>query len=335
MSGGAALEHASDAELLGLRFSELGLRLETTPLVRDVQRLARELEARGLCFRPHVWLSTDFFSPDGVPGFALPFFLAHPRLARLERAQVAWVEGASATDRMRLLRHEAGHAFDTAYALSRRRDWREVFGRRSAPYRRTYAADPTLRTFVRHLPGWYAQSHPAEDFAETFAVWLARGRSWTGAPGAEKLARLDTLVRDVADRPPPVRKRERPWSLPSLDTTLGEHYAEKRRRRARESHGPYARFLERSFPSAGRLLQRSSAARWLLERERAVARRLPAPFRGDRYSARQVLEAMALRCRELGLRLQPGGRAPTLAETASTVADTLRALRRARHLLTR
>ena len=107
----------SDEQLLGMRFCDLKLNYERTPLARRVRRLYRELDKRGIAFRPHVWLSEEWFSPDGVPGIAAPFYLAHPRLERLERRMMRHVEGGSAESAMRILRHEAGHAIDTADRL--------------------------------------------------------------------------------------------------------------------------------------------------------------------------------------------------------------------------
>src|SRR5688500_18469754 len=118
----------SDEALLRFRFCDLKLTLERSPLRRALRRLAEELGARGLAFEPHVWLSEEWFSPDGVPGFALPFYLAHPRLARLERKQVLEVEGGSAKECMGFMRHEAGHALDNAFRFRSRRRWRELFG---------------------------------------------------------------------------------------------------------------------------------------------------------------------------------------------------------------
>jgi hypothetical protein len=168
----------SDEQLLGMRFCDLDLRIGRTPLARRVRRLYRELDKRGIGFRPHVWLSEEWFSPDGVPGIAAPFYLAHPRLERLERRMMRQVEGGSAESAMRILRHEAGHAIDTAYRLRRRKRWREVFGRASQPYPDSYTARPGSRRYVQHLGDWYAQAHPCEDFAETFAVWLKPNSSW-------------------------------------------------------------------------------------------------------------------------------------------------------------
>ena len=110
-----------DEALLDVRMCELGLTIEGSWLEERLAELHRELDARGLTFRPHYWLSAEWFSPDGVPGVAIPFYLAHPRLMRLERAQMLEVEGGTPEWCLKILRHEAGHAFDNAYELRRRR----------------------------------------------------------------------------------------------------------------------------------------------------------------------------------------------------------------------
>ena len=129
-----------DEELLKLRFCDLGLSIERSPLARHVRRLYRDLAQRGIRVRPHLWLSEEWFSPDGVPGIAVPFYLAHPRLERLERRIMHEAEGGNSRLLMRILRHEAGHAIDNAYRLRRRKRWREVFGPASLPYPARYRA---------------------------------------------------------------------------------------------------------------------------------------------------------------------------------------------------
>jgi len=85
----------SDAGMLRLRFRDLRLgRPQRAALRRAIRQLHRELQARGIPFRPHVWFSEEWFSPDGIPGIAIPFYLAHPRLERLERRMTGVIEGA-------------------------------------------------------------------------------------------------------------------------------------------------------------------------------------------------------------------------------------------------
>ncbi|MEQ8955355.1 MAG: putative zinc-binding metallopeptidase, partial [Gammaproteobacteria bacterium] len=167
-----------DERLLSLKFKNLKLKLRESMVWPDVQRLYAELERRDCRFRPHVWLSTEWFSPDGIPGIAIPFFVTHPRLLRLERKMMGNADGGNQFWRRRILRHEAGHAIDCAYALRRRADWRRQFGRASDPYASNYFSRPASRRYVLHLGHWYAQSHPTEDFAETFAVWMQPKARW-------------------------------------------------------------------------------------------------------------------------------------------------------------
>lgn len=160
----------SDEELLQKRFCDLRLTLRGTVVDKNIREIRRDLQRRGIRFAPHVWLSEEWFSPDGVPGIAVAFYMAHPRLMRLERRMMDEVEGGNVNWLTRIMRHEFAHALDNAYRIRRRKQWRETFGKASKPYPNVYSPRPASRDFVLHLGHWYAQSHPTEDFAETFAV---------------------------------------------------------------------------------------------------------------------------------------------------------------------
>src|SRR5580692_5839131 len=218
----------SDQELLQLRICDLRLDLQRSPLQRHVRRLYHELDGRGIRFRPHVWLSEEWFSPDGIPGIAVPFYLAHPRLMRLERKMTREVEGSNVNWLMRILRHEAGHAIDSAYRLRRRAHWRAVFGPASEPYRSGYRARPASRHHVQHLGDWYAQSHPTEDFAETFAVWLTPRSGWqrryASWPAMRKLRFVQQVAGEFGAHRPPVRCRDRIEPLDLNQRTLAQYY---------------------------------------------------------------------------------------------------------------
>src|SRR6187431_875380 len=241
----------SDEQLLSLRFCDLKLKIERSPVAKRVRRLYRELDKRQIGFRPHVWLSEEWFSPDGVPGIAVPFYLAHPRLERLERRMMRNVEGGSAESAMRILRHEAGHAIDTAYRLRRRKRWREIFGPASLPYPDTYRARPGSRRYVQHLGEWYAQAHPCEDFAETFAVWLKPNSSWRREyaqwPAFKKIEFVDQLLAEVRRGRAPVRNREVVEPLRENTHTLADHYRRKLRRYSMYRRTVTDHLLERVF----------------------------------------------------------------------------------------
>jgi len=326
----------SDERLLDLRFRDLGLRLERTPLARRVERLHVELEERGLRFKPHAWLSTDWFSPDGVPGIAVPFYLAHPRLMKLEMRQMLELEGGSESACMRILRHEAGHAFDSAYRLHFKKSWREIFGLYSQPYPRHYRPKPNSRNFVVHLEAWYAQAHPAEDFAETFAVWLKprsgwrrRYRDWPRA--LRKLEYVDELMREIADRPPRVNIREVVEPVTRLSQTLGEYYRKKRVLYTGAWSEIYDRDLRRLFSDDRRYADRPTAASFL-RGIRSEIRDTVAEWTGTHaYTIDQVLRDMIDRSRELKLRLASSpGRARIQATILLTV-HTMNCLHARRH----
>src|SRR5262245_27525713 len=156
--------------LLSERIDRLGLKLEGSPMERYVAELHQELERKGLKrFRPPTYLTDEWGCPSEEPIIGIPFYLADAKLTRLEQ-EIDEVEDAREI-RM-YLRHEAGHAFNYAYKLYETKEWRDLFGPFSRPYRERYRPVPFDRSFVRHMEGWYAQKHPDEDFAETFAVWL-------------------------------------------------------------------------------------------------------------------------------------------------------------------
>src|SRR5579862_6749206 len=261
----------SDEELLKLRFCDLKLSIEHSALRHQIARLYVELENRGIHFRPHVWLSEEWFSPDGVPGIAVPFYLAHPRLERLERRIMREVEGGNNRWFMRILRHEAGHAVDNAYRLRRRKRWREVFGPASLQYPNRYKARPGSRRYVHHLGQWYAQAHPTEDFAETFAVWLKPNSDWRRSyanwPAFHKLSVVEELISSVRNESAPVRNKARIEPLDLNTRTLAQHYRRRLARNTQIRRGLTDELLKRIF-SAQRLRRGAMRASALLRAQK-------------------------------------------------------------------
>jgi hypothetical protein len=306
-------EQLDDAALLQLRLRDLRLQLQRSPRLRQcVQRLYAELAARGIRFRPHVWLAEEWFSPDGVPGIAIPFYLAHPRLLALERRITHEAEGSNTNWLMRLLRHEAGHAIDNAYRLRRRARWRAVFGPASQPYRAWYRARPASRHHVQHLGDWYAQSHPTEDFAETFATWLQPHSAWrsryAGWPAERKLRFVQEIAGEIGALAPPVRRRERIEALAESERTLAGHYRHKLAWLARRRRALADSILRRAFaapksaarPPAARL----AAATLLRAHKQALVTSLMRSSGFNRYSVYQIMRMAIERCERLGLTVQ-------------------------------
>jgi hypothetical protein len=324
-----------DEQLLDLRFADLGLHIEGSWLEPRIADLARELEARGLTFRPHHWLSAEWFSPDGVPGVAIPFYLAHPRLMRLEKAQMLEVEGGTPEWCMQILRHEAGHAFDNAYELRKRRRRVQLFGRPSVDYPDFYLPKPYSKSFVLHLDSWYAQSHPDEDFAETFAVWLTPDSDWrkryAGWPALRKLEYMERLMRTIAGEPPAVRTRRKVEPIETLRMTLRRHYDGKRARYGTQYPDFYDRDLRRLFSDAPEHHRNRKASRFVQSIRRDV-RRLVAEWTGSyQYTIDRVIEDMIVRSEELGLRLKFPEDRTKLDFTMVLTVQTMNYLHSGRH----
>src|SRR5580692_10362331 len=298
----------SDQELLQLRICDLRLDLSRSPLQRYVRRLYSELDGRGIRFRPHVWLSEEWFSPDGVPGIAVPFYLAHPRLERLERRMMHAVEGGNMRWLMRIPRHEAGHALDNAYRLRRRASWRETFGPASLPYPERYRARPGSRRYVHHLGDWYAQAHPTEDFAETFAVWLKPNSNWRRAyaqwPAFQKLCRVDELMQSVRDRTAPVRNRRRIESIATDTRTLAQVYRDKLARRGSDRRGMIEELVQKVFRAQPTPRGAVRASTLIRSMKTTLVNSVSRELKLERYSIYQLLRMIMERCDALKLHVR-------------------------------
>jgi hypothetical protein len=213
-------------EILKKPIKELGLKLEGSPLERFVQKLYRELDAKGLKkFRPLCYLSDEWGCPSGEPVIGIPFYLANPQLARLEKDMN---DLEDAREILMYLRHEAGHAFNYAYELYKTAEWRDLFGPFRRPYRDRYRPVPFSRGYVRHIAGWYAQKHPDEDFAETFAVWLTPRSNWRkkyrwwGA--LKKLRYVDRMARKFRQVEPVRPQGRTDVTVEEMETTVADFY---------------------------------------------------------------------------------------------------------------
>ena len=298
----------SKSELLDVRLCDLELEIESSWLTRPIDVARQDLARKGLeAVKPHFWLSDEWFTPAGVTGVAIPFYLAHPRLMRLERSEMLAVEGGSQRECVKLLRHELGHVVDHAFRLSRKKRWRELFGRTSKPYPEYYRPNPASRAFVQFLDHWYAQAHPDEDFAETFAVWLTPNSGWRKRyaqwPALEKLEYVDELMKSIAGRKPVHRSRKRVDSLRNLKHTIRDYYEAKKEHYAVSYPDIYDRDLLKIFSEKTARNGDSETAAAFLRRHRVSIRRQVAEWTGEsEFTLEQVFDEMIGRCRELKLR---------------------------------
>ncbi|MCB2107040.1 MAG: putative zinc-binding metallopeptidase [Rhodobacteraceae bacterium] len=319
-----------DKDLLNVKMCSLHVKVEGTWVEQCLKALFEELEERGIKFKPHVWVSDEWFSPDNTPGIAVPFYLVHPRLMQLERKKIIDVEGGTYASCMRILRHEMGHVIQNAFQLHRRRRWQQLFGAASKRYPRYYKPNPASRKFVQHLRLWYAQSHPAEDFAETFAVWLTPRSQWRRRyakwPALKKLEYVNELMKEVARARPSMTKRLKVDPISRLTKTLAEHYEAKTTLYTAEHPKTYDRDLTRIFSDNPRH-RRSPPASRFIRRHRAHLRRTVAQWTGEyQLTLDAVLDDMIGRCRELKLRARGSQRQLLTDFTVLLTAKTVHSL---------
>jgi hypothetical protein len=325
----------TDDQLLAMRMCDLSVAIEGTELEQRIAIVNAELDARGVHFRPHYWLSDEWFTPDGVPGIAIPFYLAHPRLAKLELAQMLEVEGGDPNSFVKILRHEVGHAIDNAYQLRRRPTRRRLFGHPNIEYPEYYTPKPYSKSFVQHLDHWYAQSHPDEDFAETFAVWLDPQSMWAtryaGWPAQRKLEYLDRLMRHIAPTRPRIKSKRQVDPLSRLRKTLGEHYRKKREHYGLDHPDFYESDLRNLFSDASEYAKNPSAARFVSKIRKEVRSTVASFTDSYQYTIDQLLGKVIDRCRELNLRLTDSEEATKIDFMVFLTVQTMNYLHSGRH----
>ncbi|HXU70791.1 MAG TPA: hypothetical protein VN947_15745 [Polyangia bacterium] len=316
--------NARDEELLAMRVCDLGVRIEGSELEPRIAQLHEELRARGIKLAPPCYLGDEWFTPSEQPIIAVPFWLAHPRLKALELRQVLEVEGGTPEHCMQLLRHECGHAVDHAYRFSRRRRWKLLFGNTdnfATPD--IYRPRPYSKSFVRHLPNWYAQAHPDEDFAETFAVWLGvPEREWRakyrGWKALDKLEYVDELMKEAAGvrRPSARVPTRRIADAARMRKTLGRYYAERRKKYAEDYADVYDRDLRAIF---GGETSEDSAAHFLRRARKTMVPSIVRWTGEHKYTVDHLVRKLMLRCERLEL-MAPKNQARAMMEVSAYVA---------------
>jgi len=289
-----------DEALLELRISDLRLRMGGR--VADcVEQLYRELRARGLVLEPRCHIGDEWFCPEGCAAIFIPFYLFDQRLCQLERRQVLEVEGGTREECMKLLRHEAGHAYSYAYRLQRRKKWREHFGVASQDYPETYRPRQYSKSYVMHLDDWYAQMHPDEDWAETFAVWLTPNSNWRDEyadwPALRKLEYVDELMQSLAGNPPVHLEPYRPATESSLRLKLRTYYRRKQKAFAESFPDFYDDDLRKLFGG----VTGSGAAVFLRSHRRQVVSAVSQWTREPKYRVNELLEDFIERAESLDL----------------------------------
>jgi hypothetical protein len=304
-------------DLLSKRISQLGLRLEGSPVERFVHQLKREMDQKGLKrFHPGFYLTDEWGCPDGQPVIGIPFYLADPQLASLERAMN---DLEDEREIMMYMRHEAGHAFNYAYRLFVSPEWRKLFGPFNRRYREHYRPVPFSRKYVRHIAGWYAQKHPDEDFAETFAVWLTPGSNWRRKyrqwPAMQKLRYVDRIARQVRDQDPVLPIGNVDVTVEDMKITVEQFYRRLHRENGAAVNVALEADLADLFIAKGRRRKGVRPACDLVEEQRTALTDKITYWTGVRRGVvRALIDRIVRTCREHDLHLEVGREREHLVE---------------------
>jgi hypothetical protein len=325
-----------DEEILQIRVRDLHLKIPGSELEPLIERLYEELDNKGISFHPTCYLADEWFCPEKVPIIGIPFCLAHPRLKHIEQKMLYEVEGGTEVSCMRLLRHECGHALNYAYEIYKKTRWRELFGLFSARYTGSYYYQPYSRRFVIHLEDNYAQSHPDEDFAETFAVWLTPNSDWehkyNGWPVIKKLRYVESLMKRIGNQPPVNTVQENPpWSASRMTSTLAAHYERKRKALGSEFQGFYDDSLGILFASKPGSSASMKASKLLRHHRQELVNSVSRWTGHRKYDIRQLVNNLINRCDALNLHTKPGQTDHIIGLTALLTAiagNTLKPFRR-------
>jgi hypothetical protein len=238
--------------LLSKKINELALKIEGTPVEKLVFQLYQELAKAGIAIKPKTYLSDGWGCPDRVPVIGIPFYMVDSKLRSL-KGRLTGIEPENDMEVMMILRHEAGHAFNYAYHLYKSGEWRQLFGRFSLPYKEKYKVIPFSARFVRHVPGWYVQRHPDDDFAETFSVWLTPGSDWRkrygGTPALTKLLYVERTVGRYINKPAVVTGGKLDMPVEEMTMTVGAWFRKQKKRRRVVLHPVLNEDLKRLFPA--------------------------------------------------------------------------------------
>jgi hypothetical protein len=229
--------------VLGKKVSELGLRVEGSPVQKYVDQLYHELDRRGLkAFRPVCYLTDEWGCPDQQPVLGIPFYLADPTLRSIEHAVDAL---ESERQIMMYMRHEAGHVFNYAYRLYTTPEWRRLLGRSFAPTGTNTGPCPSASSSSGTSRAGTPRSIPDEDFAETFAVWLTPRSAWRrqykGWPAMRKLRYVERMAKAFATVEPIVKTGEVDITPDDIKVTVEQFYeqaAQERRRGSKSGSTP-------------------------------------------------------------------------------------------------
>ena len=290
--------------LLNTPLCLLDLQIKGSIAEECIQIVRKELKDKGLKFNFHYWISDDWFCADGIPGIALPFYLFNSKVAKLERETLGTLEGMTKIDCLKLIRHEVGHAIDNAFNLRNCREREALFGKSTQRYPKEYIRKPFSRNYVRHIRENYAQAHPDEDWAETFAVWLNPNSNWKKKykdwKAIDKLNYLDSVMNTLKGRRAPIANKDTIDDISTIGITLRTYLNRKLKSKTKYNSPLFGRNISGIFRAGtGR-----NAHTYLTKHEKELCITVAKSTDQYHYIVKDVLKELKTECKNKNLMLK-------------------------------
>lgn len=290
--------------LLNTPLCQLSLQLKGSLVEECIQIVQNELKDNGINFKFHSWVSDEWFCPDGISGIAIPFYLLNEDVAKLEKKYIGYIEGQSKEECLKLIRHEVGHAIDNAFNLRDCSKRKELFGSSKLKYPKEYIRKPFSRNYVKHLSENYAQSHPDEDWAETFAVWLTPNSNWkrkySNWGAINKLNYIDNLMHTLKGKRAKSLCRDTIDEIDTLGITL-KTYLNRKVKTKRKFQGP---IFNRSINNVFATGRKTNALSFIKENEKELCLKVAKKTNQYHYIVRDVLKELKAECKKNELTLK-------------------------------
>jgi hypothetical protein len=299
-------------KLLGTPINRLPLDNVDNRLSYYKKKLMAELKLKSIHFDFHLWVSDEWFCPDGVPGFALPFYLFNKKLMAIQKQQMGYIEGSSEKRILMLMRHELGHAIDNAFALRRNKQRQFIFGSSKLAYPDSYSPQKYSTQFVKYLGEGYAQSHPDEDFAETFAYWLDPQKKWQSKKLSKivkmKLEFMDGLIKSLEGKQPVLRNKFNIDSVYKNKLTLKNYYSQIQKQKKYNAFDKIDKILMDTFEQRSKKNNKTSSQLKFKVNQNFLKNRINISQLSNQdsklhqYELHRALQKIAERVQRLGLK---------------------------------
>ena len=280
-------------------------------LLKLIRQVEAEVLRKGIKFRPEYYFGTGWGCVDKSISIEIPFWFQNETLMAIED-EMAY-DGVEDESEIKMgLRHEIGHAINYAYRLYMDPEWKQLFGNINRKYNDYYRFNPWSKRHVKHLPEYYAQKHPDEDWAETFAVWLTPMSGWRTiygkTPAIKKLLYVDKKMKEIRRREPSNTRSLRDVPIEKVRMTVREFYGADY-----EDVSPSEQLLEdieamkRIFPN-GFKTKRSLRDAWKLVHKFSplLISKLSDEVGISHQSGSRVLHALESICKTYGLKTRQG-----------------------------